>query len=122
MYGCSHATLFGLLSGSRVQEWLAKFQCVITGDDVANGKPDPEIFEKAASFLVAGVLNRALGSEPGPHCVVFEDAPGGGPTYAGCSVHYTCLPNLIYSAVCLYSSLYAIDCRCLRCQGKLQAG
>uniref|UniRef100_A0A7S0WRT1 Riboflavin kinase n=1 Tax=Pyramimonas obovata TaxID=1411642 RepID=A0A7S0WRT1_9CHLO len=50
------------------KDWLAKFQCVITGDDVTNGKPDPEIFEKAA---------RALGSEPGPHCIVFEDAPAG---------------------------------------------
>jgi beta-phosphoglucomutase-like phosphatase (HAD superfamily) len=41
---------------------------VVTGDDVKRGKPDPEIFEKAA---------RALGSTPGPHCIVFEDAPAG---------------------------------------------
>ena len=43
-------------------------QQVVTGDDVTHGKPDPEIFAKAA---------RLLGSTPGPHCVVFEDAPAG---------------------------------------------
>lgn len=40
----------------------------MTGDDVINGKPDPEIFTKAA---------HAIGSQPGPHCIVFEDAPAG---------------------------------------------
>ena len=35
---------------------------------MTHGKPDPEIFAKAA---------RLLGSTPGPHCVVFEDAPAG---------------------------------------------
>jgi HAD superfamily hydrolase (TIGR01509 family) len=39
----------------------------ISGSDVRNKKPDPEIFLKAAG---------RLGIEPA-HCVVIEDAPGG---------------------------------------------
>ncbi|KAK3259361.1 hypothetical protein CYMTET_31636 [Cymbomonas tetramitiformis] len=57
-----------LLKMKNKQEWLHTFKAVVTGDDVAHGKPHPEIFEKAA---------RALGSDPGPHCIVFEDAPAG---------------------------------------------
>lgn len=40
---------------------------LITADDITNGKPDPEPYERAA---------RGLGIEPW-HCVVFEDAPSG---------------------------------------------
>jgi HAD superfamily hydrolase (TIGR01509 family) len=43
------------------------FTGVITGDDVVRGKPDPEIFLKAAGL--AGV--------PPQRCVVFEDTPVG---------------------------------------------
>ncbi len=45
----------------------ALFGAVITGDDVRQGKPDPEIFLAAAS---------TLGVDPG-RCVVVEDAPQG---------------------------------------------
>lgn len=43
------------------------FGAVVTAADVARGKPDPEIFLKAAE---------ALGVEP-KNCIVFEDAIGG---------------------------------------------
>jgi beta-phosphoglucomutase len=43
------------------------FAAVVTGDDVARGKPDPEVFLTAAA---------RLGADPG-RCVVFEDAVAG---------------------------------------------
>ena len=45
----------------------ARFTAVVSGDDVSRGKPDPEVFLKAAALL--GV--------PPARCVVFEDAPSG---------------------------------------------
>jgi len=44
-----------------------RFTAVVSGDDVSRGKPDPEVFLKAAV---------RLGVPPG-RCVVFEDAPSG---------------------------------------------
>lgn len=43
------------------------FNSTVSGDDAAHGKPDPEIFLKAAA---------RLGFEP-QNCIVFEDAPHG---------------------------------------------
>ena len=43
------------------------FDAITTADDIANGKPDPEIFLKSAE---------RLGVEP-QNCLVFEDAPKG---------------------------------------------
>jgi beta-phosphoglucomutase len=43
------------------------FSAVVTGSDVARGKPDPQVFQLAAARL--GV--------PGARCVVVEDAPHG---------------------------------------------
>lgn len=43
------------------------FLALVTAEDVSRGKPDPEVFLKAAA---------ALGKRPGD-CVVFEDAPVG---------------------------------------------
>jgi len=45
----------------------ARFTAVVSGDDVTRGKPNPEVFLKAAALL---------GVPPG-RCVVFEDAPSG---------------------------------------------
>jgi HAD superfamily hydrolase (TIGR01509 family) len=45
----------------------ADFDAVVTGDDVARKKPDPEIFLLAASRL----------NLPPAHCLVVEDAPNG---------------------------------------------
>lgn len=43
------------------------FQAIVTGDDVRRGKPDPEVFLRAAKKLGA----------PAESCVVFEDAVAG---------------------------------------------
>lgn len=43
------------------------FSAIVSGDDVAKGKPAPDIFLKAAE---------AIGIAP-EHCLVFEDAPNG---------------------------------------------
>lgn len=52
-----HAALFSL------------FHHIITGDEVSKGKPDPELFQRAAAGF----------SPPPPPgaCLVFEDAPSG---------------------------------------------
>lgn len=49
------------------EDFFALFDAIVCGDDVRNGKPDPEIFLKAAGAIDAQPSN----------CVVFEDAPAG---------------------------------------------
>ena len=44
-----------------------KFECIFTSDDVANVKPDPEMYLAAAAYL--GV--------PAAQCMAFEDSPHG---------------------------------------------
>jgi HAD superfamily hydrolase (TIGR01509 family) len=51
----------------RVNGLLDRFSVIITGDQVAHGKPAPDVFLAAA---------RALHVEP-QHCLVLEDAPAG---------------------------------------------
>ncbi len=51
----------------RIIGLLERFNVIITGDQVAHGKPAPDIFLAAA---------RALDVEP-RHCLVLEDAPAG---------------------------------------------
>ncbi|MBA6153548.1 beta-phosphoglucomutase [Gelidibacter maritimus] len=46
---------------------LEKFDVIVDGNDVTKGKPDPEVFLKAAEHL----------NVPPEHCIVFEDAVAG---------------------------------------------
>jgi len=48
-------------------DFFGMFDALVCADDVQNGKPDPEIFLKAAD---------AIGADPA-NCLVFEDAPAG---------------------------------------------
>lgn len=68
---CAIATSspFDLLQSKKYgkDDFFALFDALVCGDDVANGKPDPEIFLRAAA---------AIDAEPSS-CVVFEDAPAG---------------------------------------------
>ena len=54
---------------TRHKDWFALFDAIVSAedDDVAQGKPAPDVFEVAANKL--GVAARA--------CVVFEDSPAG---------------------------------------------
>jgi pseudouridine 5'-phosphatase len=47
--------------------WFGEFEAIVTSDDVAHGKPAPDIFLEAA---------RRIGGTP-ETCLVFEDAPLG---------------------------------------------
>lgn len=51
----------------RVNDLLGRFSVIVSGDQVAHGKPAPDVFLAAA---------RALNTEP-QHCLVLEDAPAG---------------------------------------------
>jgi len=55
------------------------FAAVVAAEDVGRGKPDPEVFLKAAERLGC----------PARHCVVFEDAPAG--LAAACAAGMACV-------------------------------
>ena len=50
------------------KEFYSQFKSIICGDEVTNGKPDPELFMKSMANL--GVTDPK-------RCLVFEDAPAG---------------------------------------------
>lgn len=54
------------------------FKKVVNSDDVSHGKPNPEVFEKAAAGMGIPITN----------CLIFEDSPIGAATAfnAGCPV------------------------------------
>jgi len=55
------------LKAANHREWFGEFDAVVTSDDVARGKPHPDIFQRAAELL----------GRPAAECVVFEDARSG---------------------------------------------
>jgi beta-phosphoglucomutase family hydrolase len=71
----------------RAAGWIDLFGCIVTGDDVTQGKPHPEPFLRAA---------QALGVAPG-RCMVFEDTQSGidGALAAGMSVIDVTAPGAV---------------------------
>ncbi len=67
----------------RVNRLLDRFSVIITGDDVAHGKPAPDIFLAAA---------RALDVEP-LQCLVLEDAPAGVQAAKAAGMSCIAVPN-----------------------------
>ncbi len=84
------------------------FQAVVAGDQVANGKPHPEPYLKAASLL---------GVDPAD-CIAIEDSPTGADSAnaAGCTV--LAVPNLVdipqRQGRVIMSSLSPVDLATLR--------
>lgn len=64
-------------------DFFAMFDALVCGDDVKNGKPDPEIFLKAAQLI---------GADPS-NCIVFEDAPAGARAARLAGMKCVSLPN-----------------------------
>ncbi|MEM9216070.1 MAG: HAD-IA family hydrolase [Cyanobacteria bacterium P01_F01_bin.150] len=92
---------------SRHQEWLALFNCIVTGDDaeIKQGKPAPDI------FLITA---RRLGAMPSD-CLVFEDSLAGvtAAKAAGMTVVAvpgpTMAPEAFYQADSVIPSLFDFD-------------
>lgn len=63
--------------------WFNTFAAVVSADDVARGKPAPDIFIEAARRLDA----------PPRSCLVFEDAPSGVEAALAAGMHVIALPE-----------------------------
>jgi len=60
-----------------------RFRAIVTGDDVVNGKPAPDVFLAAA---------RAVQTDP-QHCLVLEDAPAGVQAAKAAGMRCVAIPN-----------------------------
>ena len=61
------------------------FAAIATGDEVARGKPDPEIYELVARRLAV----------PAPDCVAVEDTPAGVAAAAAAGMTTIAVPNML---------------------------
>jgi HAD superfamily hydrolase (TIGR01509 family) len=64
---------------------FTQFTAVVTGDEVTQGKPDPEIYLLAAS---------RLGIAPG-RCIALEDSANGARAALGAGMHLFIVPDLV---------------------------
>ncbi len=62
---------------------IERFRATVTGDDVVNGKPAPDVFLAAA---------HAVQTDP-PHCLVLEDAPSGVQAAKAAGMRCVAVPN-----------------------------
>jgi beta-phosphoglucomutase-like phosphatase (HAD superfamily) len=63
----------------------AAFRAVVSGEDVANGKPDPETYLRAAALLGAGPAE----------CVALEDTFHGVAAARAAGMHAVAVPNAL---------------------------
>lgn len=81
-----------------------RFHAVVTGDDVINGKPAPDVFLAAA---------QAMQTDP-QHCLVLEDAPSGVQAAKAAGMWCVAIPNVhtraldLSAADAILPSLYAV--------------
>ena len=62
-----------------------RFEVIVGGDDVAESKPNPEIFLKAAAFC---------GTVPGD-CLILEDSPAGGMGAFNAGIPFILIPDWV---------------------------
>ncbi len=67
-------------------EWFAMFAAVVTGDEVAHGKPAPDIFLRAAE---------QIGARP-EATLVFEDSPLGVEAARAAGMHVVAVPEAVF--------------------------
>ncbi|KAI0563751.1 HAD-like hydrolase family protein [Gracilaria domingensis] len=95
-----------LIAKQTGKEWFFDlFDAIVCGDDVTAGKPDPEIFFKAAAAI----------QEHPSNCVVFEDAPAGLQAARLAAMKTVALPNS-HVDIKLYQDqdpLYTVPTACL---------
>ncbi|CAI7879767.1 unnamed protein product [Closterium sp. NIES-54] len=79
--------------------WQEMFAVTVAGEEVARGKPAPDIFLRAAELM---------GAKPS-ECLVFEDAPAGVQAARAAGMHVVAVPSLPQKAArALYSSAHQI--------------
>ena len=101
---------YRVLVDAVLAQGMGPFAITLSGDEVAQGKPDPEPYLTAA---------RRLEAEP-THCVVLEDSPSGvaAGQAAGCAV--VAVPNVaevsfpLGRATIVVASLEQVDLPCLQ--------
>lgn len=75
-----------------------RFGCIITGDQISNGKPAPDIYLEAA---------RRLGASP-PVCVALEDSDAGAQAAAAAGMTVLLIPDLKPPAPLAIQSAYSV--------------
>ncbi|CAI5462035.1 unnamed protein product, partial [Closterium sp. Yama58-4] len=79
--------------------WQDMFAVTVAGEEVAQGKPAPDIFLRAAELM---------GAKPS-ECLVFEDAPAGVEAARAAGMYVVAVPSLPQKAArALYSSAHQI--------------
>ncbi len=64
---------------------LHRFETIIGGDQISNGKPAPDIYLKAADFL----------NIPAKECLAMEDSPNGVIAAVSAGMHVVQIPDLV---------------------------
>lgn len=77
------------------QGWGFYFQTHVSGDDVAHGKPAPDIYLEAA---------RRLGVEP-IHCLTLEDSPTGARSAVAAGMICYAVPDLSHTTVSAFADV-----------------